>query len=148
MLRNDRADLLMQTDPRHRRRRVGAALLLLAVALSCGLIGIPLYQVYQATDYPGATHVSDQNLFNYTPNFAWRRTTAYRTTDPFPKVYNWYSSGFALGPETYAQSNCILMARSSTIAWRVEEQMSVMVCNTPTDRMMFVMRTFYIRYSR
>ena len=118
------------------------------MALSCGLVGVPLYQLYQATEYPGATRTADENLFHYTPNFAWRRTAVYRTTDPFPKVYNWYSTRFALGPEAYAQSNCILMARSSTITWRVEEQMSVMVCNTPTDRMMFVMRAFYIRYSR
>ena len=138
----------MQSDLHHRRRRIGAALLLLAATLTCGLVAVPLYQLYQATDYPGATHASDQNLFNYTPNFAWRHTAVYRTTDPFPKVYNWYSTRFALGPEAYAQSSCILMARSSTVTWRVEEQMSVMVCNTPTDRMMFVMRAFYIRYSR
>jgi hypothetical protein len=139
---------IMQNHQQHRRRRLGTALLLLAVALSCGLIGVPLYQLSRATEYPGATHTSDENLFNYTPNFAWRHTAAYRTTDPFPKVYNWYSTRFALGPEAYAQSSCILMARSSTIIWRVEEQMSVTVCNTPTDRMMFVMRAFYIRYSR
>jgi hypothetical protein len=138
----------MQTDPRHRRRHIGIVLLLLAATLSCGLIGVPLYQLYQATEYPGATHASGESLFNYTPNFVWRHTAAYRTTDPFPKVYNWYSTRFALGPEAYAQSSCILMARSSTIVWRIEEQMSVTVCNTPTDRMMFVMRAFYIRYSR
>ena len=136
----------MQSDLRYRRRGA-ATLILLAVALSCGIVSVPLYQLSQATEYPGATRVSDQNLFNYTPNFAWRRTAAYRTTDPFPTVYNRYSTRFALGPEAYAQSSCILMARSSTIAWRVEEQMSVMVCNTPTDRMMFVMRAFYVRYS-
>jgi hypothetical protein len=138
----------MQIDRPPRRRRLGAALALLAVALICGIVSVPLYQLYQATEYPGATRTSEQNLFNYTPNFAWRRTAVYRTTDPFPKVYNWYSTRFALGPEAYAQSSCILMARSSTIVWRIEEQMSVMVCNTPTDRMMFVMRAFYIRYSR
>jgi hypothetical protein len=137
----------MQNDPRH-RRRLGAALVLLAAALSCGLVGAPLYQLYQATEYPGATRASEDDLFAYTPNFAWRHTAAYRTTDPFPKVYNWYSTRFALGPEAYAQSSCILMARSSTIIWRIEEQMSVTVCNTPNDRMMFVMRAFYIRYSR
>jgi hypothetical protein len=130
------------------RRRIGAALLLLAAALGCGVVGVPLYRLYQAIEYPGATNVSEQNLFNFSPNFVWRRTAAYRTADPFPKVYNWYSTRFALGPEAYAQSNCILMARSSTVVWQVEEQMSVTVCNTPTDRMMFVMRAFYIRYSR
>jgi hypothetical protein len=138
---------MMHRKHPHPRRRLGATLLLLAVALSCScVVGVPLYQLYQATEYPDAARISAENLFNYSPNFAWRRTAVYRTADPFPKVYNWYSNRFALGPETYAQSNCILMARSSTIAWRIEEQMSVMVCNTPTDRMMFVMRAFYVRY--
>ena len=138
----------MQTGSHHRRRRIGTALALLAVALSCGLISVPLRQLYQATEYPGATLTSEEDLFAYTPNFAWRHTAAYRTSDSFRRVYNWYSTRFALGPEAYAQSSCILMTRSSTIIWRVEEQMSVTVCNTPTDRMMFVMRAFYIRYSR
>jgi hypothetical protein len=39
------------------------------------------------------------------------------------------------------------MAKSATVGWGIEEQTSVTVCNTPTDRMMFVMRSFYIRYS-
>src|SRR5262245_51646231 len=123
----------MQFERPHLRRRIGLALALLAVALSCGVAGVALQQLQQATMYPGATRTSEEDLFAYTPNFAWRRTAAYRTTDPFPKVYNWYSTRFALGPEGYAQSGCILMARSSTIIWRVEEQMSVTVCNTPSD---------------
>jgi hypothetical protein len=131
----------------HRWRRI-AVLSLLALALSCGgSLALVLYQTYRASEYPGATLIADQNNIIYLPNFAWRRTTAYRTDDPFPKVYNWYSSGLALGPEAHAQSNCILMAKSETVAWGVEEQTSVTVCNTPTDRMMFVMRSFYIRYS-
>ena len=137
----------MYNDRSHRRRRLGAAILLLALVLSCGGLAVALDQIQRAIEYPGATSVSQQNLTSYLPNFAWRQTAAYRTTDPFPKVYNWYSTRFALGPETYAQSNCILMAKSTTLFWKVEEQMSVMVCNTPTDRMMFVMRAFYVRYS-
>ena len=136
----------MLIDRHHRLHRI--ALLLLLALLSCGGgLGLTIYQTYQATEYPGATRISDQNLIRYTPNFAWRRTASYRTADPFPQVYNWYSRRFALGPEAYAQSNCILMARTATIGWGVEEQTSVTVCNTPNDRMMFVMRSFYIRYS-
>jgi hypothetical protein len=138
----------MQIDRRRRRWRKGAVLFLLALLLSCGGgLAVTLYQTYRATEYPGATLISNQNLTIYTPNFAFRRTTAYRTNDPFPQVYNWYSRSFDLGPEAHAQSNCILMAKSVTIGWGVEEQMSVTVCNTPTDRMMFVMRAFYMRYS-
>jgi hypothetical protein len=131
----------------HPWRRI-AILLLLTVALSCGGgLGLTVYQTYQASNYPNGRLISDQNLVFYTPNFAWRRTSVYRTDDPFPKVYNWYSRRFSLGPESHAQSNCILMAKSVTVGWGVEEQTSVTVCNTPTDRMMFVMRSFYIRYS-
>jgi hypothetical protein len=138
----------MPSHARYRRRRRLAVLLLLALMLSCGGgLGVALYTTYQATEYPGATQIADQNIFLYLPNFAWRRTTAYRTGDPFPKVYNWYSSRLSLGPESHAQSNCILMAKSATVGWGIEEQTSVTVCNTPTDRMMFVMRSFYIRYS-
>lgn len=132
--------------PHPRWRRVAALLLALLIG-SCGGVGMLLQRTYQATDYPGAILVSDQGLTRYTPNFAFRRTSVYRTDDPFPSVYNWYSNKFALGPETYAQSNCILMSKSADRGWRVEEQMSVMVCNTPTGRMMFVMRSFVVRYS-
>src|SRR5262249_6794905 len=107
-----------------------------------------LYRTYHATDYPGATRIADQNLTLYAPNLVVRRTTVYRTDDPFNKVYNWYSTGFTLGPETYAQSNCILMSKSASRGWQIEEQMSVTVCNTPTGRMMFVMRAVMFRYPR
>ena len=138
----------MPSHTRSRRWRRVAVLSLMALALSCvGGLGLALYVTYRASEYPGARLISDQNNVIYLPNFAWRRTTAYRTDDPFPKVYNWYSRRFELGPESHAQSNCILMARSATVGWGVEEQTSVTVCNTPTDRMMFVMRAFYIRYS-
>jgi hypothetical protein len=137
----------MQGDLPHWRRRSIPVLIFLALVLgSCGGGAALLYRDYQSTNYPGATLVSDQNLTRYAPNFVMRRTTAYRTTDAFNKVYNWYSSGFSLGPETYAQSNCILMARSWRSARVLEQSMSVMLCSTPTDRMMFVMRSMTIRY--
>jgi hypothetical protein len=135
-------------EPRHRPFKRAGLLLLTLTALACGGLGLLLFQTYQATEYPGAARVSDQNLTVYTPNFAIRRTTVYRTDDPFPSVYNWYSNRFELGPETYAQGTCILMSKAANRAWLVEEQMSVMVCNTPTGRMMFVMRAFLVRFSR
>ena len=128
------------------RARIALALLCLAAGL-CGTLSLLLYRTYQAAEYPGATRVADQSLTFYAPNFVIRRTSVYRTDDPFPKVYNWYSNRFALGPESYAQSSCILMSKSSSRAWRLEEQMSVMICNTPTGRMMFVMRAFVLRYA-
>jgi hypothetical protein len=137
----------MHSDLRYRRWRTGAALLFLAPVLCfCAGLGPLLYRTYQATEYPGATMVADQNVTHYTPNFSMRRTTVYRTDDPFNKVYNWYSVKFDLGPESYAQSNCILMAKSATTGWVLDEQISVMICNTPKDQMMFVMRSIIFRY--
>jgi hypothetical protein len=134
---------------RSRRWPIRAALLFLALVIAaCGVVGLLLYRTYQATDHPGATRVADQNLTLYTPNFVTRRTIVYRTDDPFPSVYNWYSNKFALGPESYAQGTCISMSKAASRTWLLEEQMSVMVCNTPTGRMMFVMRAFLVRYSR
>ena len=132
-----------------RRRRVIAGLVTLALAaLLCVALFLPLYQFSTAIAYPGATDVAAQSLTLFTPNFALRRTAVYLTNEPFNKVYTWYSTTFELGPEAYAQSNCILMSKSSTIGWGFEQQMSVTVCNTPKDQMMFVMRTLLFRYPR
>ena len=137
----------MRSDQHHRRWRWGATLLFLAAALcSCAGLGPLLYRTYQAAEYPGATMVADHTLTRYTPNFVFRRDTVYRSADSFNQIYNWYSVKFSLGPETYAQSNCILMAKSVTTGWVLEEQMSVTVCSTPNDRMMFVMRSVMFRY--
>lgn len=134
--------------PKHRRQVMGTLLMLAAITSLCGLVGLPFYAFSQATDYPGATIISAQNLTLWTPNFVLRRTAAYHTNDPFNKVYTWYSVTFDLGPESYAQSNCILMNKSSTMGLGFEQQMSVMVCNTPKDQMMFVMRSILFRYPR
>ena len=132
---------------RSQRVRIAGGVLLLAAFLCLfGLPAIALAQLYRADNYPGAVLISDQNLVRYVPNLVFRRTTSFRSDDPFNRVYNWYSNTFSLGPETFAQSNCILMARSWTTAWILEQQMSVMVCNTPKDQMMFVMRSVALRY--
>jgi hypothetical protein len=129
------------------RRRLWLVLALVAALVCLGAVA-SLYALVAATDYPGATSLGGQTLTRYTPNFAVRRTVAYRTTDPFNQVYNWYSRRFALGPESYAQSNCILMSKSRTLGLGFDEQMSVMVCGTPKDQMMFVMRSFVFHYPR
>ena len=137
----------MHTDAGYRRRRaVAIGLLLVALLCPCAGLGPLLYRTYHATEYPGATQVADQTLTRYTPNLVIRRNTVYRSADPFNQIYNWYSVNFALGPESYAQSNCILMAKSVTTGWLLDEQMSVTVCHTPKDQMMFVMRAVMFRY--
>ena len=138
----------MERGIRIRPWRMAAGVAALIALLGAIALGVLLYRTFQAINYPGATHVSDETLTRYSPNFVIRRTSVFRTTDAFNKVYNWYSVRFSLGPESYAQSNCILMSKSSTRGWGLEEQMSVMVCGTPNDQMMFVMRSFMLRYPR
>ncbi len=113
------------------------------VALASGAWLLVRYQ--DAADYPGAVRMASQNIYNVWPNPTVRRDSTYRTSDPFPTVYNFYSSGFALGPEVFAQSNCIQMARSFTDWHVVERTMSVMVCDTPAGRLVFVMRSLTLR---
>jgi hypothetical protein len=125
--------------------RIAVITAALAAAL-WGAIGVTVWRVYHAAEYPGAAHVAADNLLRWTPSFAIRRTEAFRSTDAFDKVYNWYSQQFDLGPERFAQSNCLLMARSSHVAGPISLTASVMVCNTHVDRMMFVQRTYILRY--
>ena len=75
-----------------------------------------------------------------------RRTTVYHSADPFSKVHNWYSVRFDLGPESYLQSNCTLMAKSVTTGGLFDQQISVTVCNTPNGQVMSVMRAVLVRY--
>lgn len=114
----------------------GVAALVLAV-----VFGLGVFRYLRAGDYPGAMQMADHFVYRFTPNPTVRRESSYRTTDPFPKVYNWYSSGFALGPEQHAQSACILMANGQTQLLFIRTTMSVTLCETATGRMMFVMRS-------
>lgn len=101
----------------------------------------------QAGNFPGATLVADHTIYKFSPHLSLRRDASYRTTAKFSTVYNWYSEEFDLGPETYAQSACILMARSRMVLVVVERQASVMVCDTPkNERLVFVMQSYLVRF--
>jgi hypothetical protein len=129
-------------------RRWVWGLLLLAGGALVGLLLTAAWLAarYQdAADYPGASRVSGQNIYKFSPNLTIRRDTAYRTDDPFPAVYNYYSAGFALGPESYAQSNCIQMADAVTEMRVFKRTMSVTVCDTRSGRLIFVMRSLSLR---
>ena len=121
-----------------------AALLCIVLVFGGSVLAVWLVQYTRAADYPGAVLVADHTIYKGVPHIFMRRDTSYRTTDPFPNVYNWYSSAFDLGPETRAQSSCILMAKATT--WlAIERQTSVMICDTPSGRMVFVMRSVGFR---
>lgn len=118
------------------------------VAVSILALGLTLFAYWyrQSADYPGSLYMGDHTIYKFGSVPTIRRDTAYRSTDDFGKIYNWYSVGFDLGPEAYAQSQCILMARSFTDFGIVERDMSVTVCNTPKERMIFVMRSLALRW--
>ena len=118
-----------------------------SVGLAVALVGLVLLVNWyrQSADYPGSLYLGDNVIYKFSP-LVIRRDSSYRSTDEFGKIYNWYSVGFDLGPEAYAQSQCILMARSFTDYRIIERDMSVTLCDTPNGRMIFVMRSLALRW--
>jgi hypothetical protein len=133
----------MTAAPRRRTIIIGSALLLALL----GLCGFAASASYLAADYPGATQVHSETMLRYSAGLVVKRTSAYRSSDPFPAIYNWYSQRFDLGPESHAQGGCILMARSFSSMWLIKEQITVTVCGTPNGQMMFVSRSSVLPYS-
>jgi hypothetical protein len=121
------------------------AAVLLCAGASLAAIGVTRFQ--QSANYPGALVVSAHNIYQVSPSLYVRRDTSYRTADALPEVYHWYSRGFDLGPEAGAHGSCIMLERS-TSQFIVEQYVGVMVCDTPTGRMMFVQRSLSLRYRR
>lgn len=119
---------------------------LAALACLAALLIISLWASYLPANYPGATRQSSSTRLRYAPSLVMRRTSTYRSNDPFPKVYNWYSRRFSLGPEQHAQGGCILMGRAFTTLWLIKEQITVTACSTPNGQMMFVDRSSVLHY--
>jgi hypothetical protein len=94
--------------------------------------------------YPEARVVADHSVYRILPRPYLRRDMSLRSADLFPAVYNWYSSGLDLGPETRAQSRCIFL--EATHSWLFfNRYTSVTLCDTASGRMMFVQRSVWIR---
>jgi len=117
------------------------------VAVAAAILGLILFVSWyrRAADYPGAVRMAEQTVFKYSPSLSVRSDTSYRSSDEVPAIYNWYSNGFKLGTEAHAQSGCIQLAKSFTDLGVIERYMSVMMCDTPHGRMIFVMRSLYLR---
>lgn len=130
-------------------RKLHARIALLTAALFVliwGGLGVFAWRTYHAGAYPNATAIDTGDVWRATPSLIFKRVESYRSTDPFNVIYNWYSQQFDLGPERFANGNCLLMARSSTLFGPLNLNASVMVCETTADRMMFVTRTYTLRY--
>ena len=129
----------------NRHIMIGAGVLTGAILAVAAALGIVLASnQYQAADYPGSVLVADHTLSKVWPALVFRRDTSYRSSDPLPAIYNWYSQRFRLGTERRAQSACITLERSNTW-WLAQEYIGVTICDTATGRMMFVQRTFTLR---
>jgi hypothetical protein len=118
----------------------------LAFALTWGGLGALAWRTYHAGAYPGAATIDTDDELRLWPSLIFKRVESYRGTDPFNVIYNWYSRQFELGPERFANGNCLLMARSATLFGPLSLNASVMVCETTIDRMMFITRTYTLRY--
>lgn len=114
------------------------ALIGLAAALAVGAVA---FRYLREADYPGALLVSAKTRVRLSPVIRLSRSTSYQTTDSFSKVYIWYSTRFALGPEKYALGSCNQMLHSAEVLVMFESQMSVALCDTPAGRMMWVDRS-------
>jgi hypothetical protein len=120
--------------------------------LSAGLVGLGItvlavvaaLALLRADDYPDALRVSSQQRYQLTPRLYLRRDAVYRTTDPFPAVYNYYSSRLDLGPESRAMSRCILLESARTWLF-LHRYTGATICDTPNGRMMFVQRSVWVR---
>ena len=122
---------------------------MLAIVLGCALVsvvGLAVAGFQRAGDYPGAQLVSSHSIHAFSPELTVRTDSSYRTNDKFPAVYHWYSKRFALGPEAGAHSACIIMERTSNSLGIVERSVGVTVCDTVNGRLIFVQRTFAVRY--
>ncbi|MFZ0547658.1 MAG: hypothetical protein WAM60_19580 [Candidatus Promineifilaceae bacterium] len=116
---------------------------LLAITAVFGLAALFISIDRQAARYPDADPISNHENYSGLPfNYKW--DNAYHTNDPFPAVYNWYSTGFNLGPEMRANGRCILMEGSEKHL-AATRQTSVLLCDTPNGRMIYVSRSTFFR---
>jgi hypothetical protein len=110
-------------------------------------LGAALIFVYRldrhAAQYPDSVAISSHNNYSGLPRrFRW--DNAYRTSDNFTSVYQWYSTMFDLGAEARANENCILL-EGTRQRYRVERHTRVFLCNTPGQQLIYVARSTAFR---
>jgi hypothetical protein len=116
---------------------------LVGIAAVISLTAFFIAQDRESARYPDAVPVSNHENYSGLPfNYKW--DNVYHTTDPFPAVYNWYSTGFHLGPEMRANGRCIVMEGSQK-RLAVTRYMNVLLCDTPDGRMIYVSRSTSFR---
>jgi hypothetical protein len=128
----------------NRRILAGCGILfLVAIAAVLSFTAFIISQGRESARYPDSIPVTQHENYTGLPfHYKWDNT--YRSTDPFPAVYNWYSTGFNLGPEMRANGRCILMegTEKRLAATRFT---SVLLCDTQDGRMIYVSRSTSFR---
>ena len=107
------------------------------------LLGSSVNRERKRAQYPGSVSLTGHSNYSALPSqFRW--DNSYRTTDSFPTVYQWYSTTFDLGAEARALGDCILLDGTKS-AFVVERYTSVVLCDTPSGRLIYVTRSTAFR---
>ena len=115
--------------------------MLLASLAAVALLGSAVNRERKVAQYPGSVALTGHS--KYAPSqFRW--DNSYRTTDSFPAVYQWYSTTFELGAESRALGDCILLDGTRRV-FVVERYTSVVLCDTPAGRLIYVTRSTAFR---
>lgn len=118
-------------------------LVLLAFLAIIALLGSFVNRERKRAQYPGSVTLTTHSNYSALPSqFRW--DNSYRTTDSFPVVYQWYSTTFDLGAESRALGGCILLD-GTTGSFGFERYTSVILCDTPTGRLIYVTRSMAFR---
>ena len=116
----------------------GGSNLLLEMIAFAALLLLALRLDQRAAQYPDSILVSSHSNYRGLPTqFRWDH--AYRTSDSFTSVYNWYSTTFDLGAESRANGNCIYL-EGTRRQFMVERHTSVFLCTTPSQQLIYVAR--------
>lgn len=130
----------------HYNRKIVAGcafIVLLASLAAVALLGSYVSRERKLAQYPGSVALTGHSNYSSLPSqFRW--DNSYRTTDPFPTVYEWYSTKFELGAESRALGDCILLDGTTTV-FVVERYTSVFLCDTPGGRLIYVTRSTAFR---
>lgn len=139
----DKVDIFAGDRATRQFTLAGCGIAILVVVVLAGLTGVILFnRARHAGRYPGATPISTHYKLRLPYSFRW--DNSYHTADPFPVVFNWYSTKYGLGSENRALGSCSqLQADQPQLIG--QGLMSVILCNTPTGRMIYVSRYTSLR---
>lgn len=117
--------------------------MLVGFLAAVALLGSFVSRERKQAQYPGSISLTGHSNYASLPSqFRW--DNSYRTTDSFPAVYQWYSTTFDLGAEARALGDCILLDGTKR-ALVVERYTSVVLCDTPSGRLIYVTRSTAFR---